>query len=44
MDNETKKAYFEIVNKRYKKCLEPEEECDNNPIRAHSIQNSIILD
>ena len=39
-----KKDYFDLIKAHYSKCLEPNETCNANPIKAHSIQNSRILE
>jgi len=44
MDKKARETYFRLVNTRYQRCLEPQEQCNSAPIRAHSIQNSRILD
>jgi len=41
---ETAKAFFDLQKLKYERCLEPAMTCDEKPIRAHSIQNSHVLD
>ncbi|MHA1543613.1 MAG: hypothetical protein ACTSU8_00575 [Alphaproteobacteria bacterium] len=36
--------FYKLQSFKYLRCLEPELECPNKPIRAHSIQNSKVLD
>lgn len=40
----SRKFYFDLLRKRWQRCLEPEEQCEELPIRSHSIQNSGVLD
>jgi len=42
--NELKRRAFELHKLSVQRCLEPSEECGIPAIRAHSIQNAIILD
>lgn len=44
MDGQRKKTYFGLQKVRYCKCLEPSEQCECEPVRSHSIQNSRILE
>lgn len=44
MDRSHKKAYFDLQKLSFQRCLEPSEQCENEPIRSHSIQNSRVLD
>ncbi len=37
-------SFFEIDKLRFERCLEPLMQCRGRPIRAHSVQNSRILD
>jgi hypothetical protein len=39
-----KNSIFKIWNGKYLQCLEPNESCAQQPIRAHSIQNKRILE
>jgi hypothetical protein len=42
--NTWKKIYFDLQRTKYEKCLHPSGSCTIPPIRAHSIQNSKILE
>lgn len=44
IDNELKSFFYKINKFKYLKCLEPSMQCDEKPIRAHSVQNSKVLD
>lgn len=39
-----KNSFFKNLNTSLKRCWEPEEICNNEPIKAHSIQNSRVLE
>lgn len=43
MDIKAKAIYFDSLKTRWRRCLEPREQCGEVPIRSHSIQNSQIL-
>lgn len=43
-ETERLKYFFDTQKTRYEKCLEPEMQCQDRPIRAHSIQNAQVLD
>jgi len=36
--------FFKTHNSRFNKCLEPQMKCEQNAIRAHSIQNARVID
>src|SRR3972149_8263724 len=42
--NSLKNSVFKIWNGKYLQCLEPKEACAQQSIRAHSIQNEVILE
>jgi len=44
IDNELKAFFYKINNFKYLNCLEPNMQCNLRPIRAHSVQNSNVLD
>jgi len=44
LQGKTKKDYFDLIKAKYQKCLEPTETCIANAIRAHSVQNSRVLE
>ena len=44
MGNQATKDYYAVINTRFTRCLEPSESCQAEPINAHSIQNSRILE
>lgn len=44
MDKTSRKAYFDLQKIRFEKCIEPNESCEEPPIRAHSIQNARVLE
>jgi hypothetical protein len=41
---EEAKNFFGLRKLKYERCLEPSMTCQEKPIRAHSIQNSRVLD
>lgn len=36
--------FFDLQRKKFERCLHVGFDCEKKPIRAHSIQNSIVLD
>jgi hypothetical protein len=44
IDPEGLGRFFKTHNSRFSKCLEPKMNCNQEPIRAHSIQNSGVID
>lgn len=44
MNSDLQKHFYSLLNSRYNRCLEPSLQCPNKAIRAHSIQNSRVLD
>ena len=44
MGSRSRQIYFDLQNFKYKKCLEPTGTCKEPAIRAHSIQNKVILE
>ncbi len=44
MESGSKKIYFDLLKTKWQRCLDPEESCEQQPIRAHSLQNARILD
>lgn len=43
-DGELKKLFYSSINSEFNKCLERSMGCENKAIKAHSVQNSNILD
>jgi hypothetical protein len=44
MANEDIQIFVKAQKEDFAKCLPPSMDCDENPIRAHSIQNARVLD
>lgn len=43
-DGDLKKLFYSSINSEFNKCLERSMECENKAIKAHSVQNSNVLD
>lgn len=44
LDKELKSHFFKQLGSQFNRCLEPTMQCQNKAIRAHSVQNSGVLD